>query len=176
MPLLQLNLDELVFRPPGSEDIRLLTLFVDSKTYPEDDTNGSTWQVRTYSSTSKLVPLSAPTVDFKVRALPLGPPALVEDYPCFEDLEEEVEDRLWEVFKEQHETANGIKLGGWPSLIQSEIFWVPQGKHPAKPQYVLQIDSMPEAGWHWGHGGCAYIGRGTKKGHQDEWTLDWQCL
>jgi uncharacterized protein YwqG len=175
-PLLQLNLGEIVFRPPGSEDVRMLTLFVDTQGYPEDDTNGTTWEVRAYPSLSNLVPLLAPESDFAVEPLPLGPPALIEDYPCFDDLEEEIDDDLWDAFQEQHETIPGVKLGGWPSLIQSEIFWAPFNKHPAKPQYVLQVDSLPEANWKWGHDGCAYIGRGTNKGHQHTWALDWQCL
>jgi hypothetical protein len=174
-PLLQLNLADLVFRPPGTGDIRFLTLFLDAEKYPQDGTHGTTWELRTYSSLAKLVPLHSPAIKFELKPMQLGPPALVEDFPCFEDLEKEVDDDVWDRFREQHPTLEGIKLGGWPSLVQSEISWAPFGRHPAQPEYVLQVDS-PEVGWQWGPGGCAYIGRGTSKGHRKEWFLEWQCL
>lgn len=171
VPILQLNLEELVYRPPGTEDIRLLTLFVDSQDYPE---NHGSWLLRTYSSLAKLRSLDPPPLDFRVRAISLGPPALIEDYPSFEDLE--VEDELWDNFSEQYPPARGVKLGGWPSLVQSEIYWAPHNEHPAEPRYVLQVDSLEEAGWQWGHDGCAYLGRGTAKGRQNDWVFEWQCL
>lgn len=174
--LLQLNLDELVYRPPGTEDVRLLTFFVDSQGYPENTPNGQGWLIRTYKSLSALTPIKAPDVDFGVVSVPLGPPALVEDYPCFDDLEEDIDDDLWDLFQDSYPTVPGVKLGGWPSLIQSEIFWAPFNRHPAEPQYVMQIDSLKEAKWQWGHDGCAYIGRGTSLGHKNDWTFDWQCF
>ena len=171
--ILQLNLEDLVYRPPGTEDIRLLTLFVDSESCPESE---GSWLVRTYKILSKLKALDAPNLEAEIRQVSLGPPALIEDYPCFEDLEEDMEDELWDAFSEQHPTARGVKLGGWPSLVQSEIYWAPQNEHPADPKYVLQIDSRKEARWQWGQDGCAYLGRGTAKGRQNEWAFEWQCL
>ncbi len=171
--ILQLNLEDLVHRPPGTEDIRLLTLFVDPESYPESE---GSWLVRTYKTVSKLRALQSPKIESEVRPVSLGPPVLIEDYPCFEDLDEEVEDELWDSFSERYPTARGVKLGGWPSLVQSEIYWAPLNRHPAEPRYVLQVDSLEEAGWQWGHDGCAYLGRGTAKGRQNEWAFEWQCL
>jgi uncharacterized protein YwqG len=171
--ILQLNLEDLVYRPPGTEDIRLLTLFVDSESYPERE---GSWLLRTYRSLSKLKCLESPNRELEVRQVSLGPPALIEDYPCFEELAEDIEDELWDTFSEQHPTARGVKLGGWPSLVQSEISWAPQNEHPADPKYVLQIESLEEARWQWGHDGCAYLGRGTVKGRQNEWVFEWPCL
>jgi hypothetical protein len=59
-----------------------------------------------------------------------------------------------------------INLGGWPTLIQSEISW--GKKHPAAPEYVFQINTTQKGNWMWGD-------NGTAKGRRDEWALDWQC-
>ncbi|MHC4974852.1 MAG: DUF1963 domain-containing protein, partial [Planctomycetota bacterium] len=73
------------------------------------------------------------------------------------------------------ENTPGFKLGGWPTLIQSEIFWAPWNRHPAAPEYVFQIDSTAKGNWSWGDGGVGYFGRGTAPGKTDEWALAWQC-
>ena len=74
------------------------------------------------------------------------------------------------------ENVPGLKLGGWPTLIQSEIFWAPWNRHPASPEYVFQIDSDEKAQWAWGDAGVGYFGRGTAPGRRDEWALSWQTL
>lgn len=63
----------------------------------------------------------------------------------------------------------------WHTLIQSEIYWAPYNQHPAKPEYIFQIDSTEKGNWMWGDNGVGYFGRGTKEGHEDEWTIEWQC-
>ena len=80
------------------------------------------------------------------------------------------------IYYDLFRNVSGLKLGGWPSLIQSEIYWAPWNKYPAAPEYVLQIDSEPKALWAWGHGGVGYFGRGTAEGYEDEWACEWQCL
>jgi uncharacterized protein YwqG len=66
------------------------------------------------------------------------------------------------------------KIGGWPYLIQSEVFWAPENRHPANPEYVFQIASERKAHWQWGDGGIGYFGRGTGDA-TEAWTLSWQC-
>ena len=83
----------------------------------------------------------------------------------------EVEEDYVDLF----ENVQGFKLGGWPTLIQSEIYWAPWNKHPASPEYVFQIDSTEKGNWAWGDNGLGYFGRGTAPGHEDVWTLSWQC-
>ena len=175
-PLLQLNFEDTPFRPRGGEDIRFLTLFVHPTQYPDGEPNGTTWCLRTYQKTSHLVALEPPNLEWPVQTIPLSNPVLVEDYPCFDDLEETVPDAIWQEFSRAHQTVAGIKWGGWPRLIQSEIFWAPMQKHPAQPRFVLQVDSCPAAGWQWGNDGCAYFGRGTTAKHKDSWAVDWQCF
>mgnify|MGYP000453965509 CR=1 FL=1 len=118
-----------------------------------------------------------PTYEAGKAALAALKPGLkLMNQSALHSLEEGMEDELWDAFSEQHPTARGVKLGGWPSLVQSEIYWAPQNEHPADPKYVLQIDSLKEARWQWGQDGCAYLGRGTAKGRQNEWAFEWQCL
>lgn len=115
VPLLQLNLSELVYRPPGSEDVRLLSLFV----APGKEQG---WSLRTYSTLSVLQRLEAPEL---AGATPvrLGPPALVEDYPP--------RDRVEEEFFEHFPNQEGLKLGGWPSSDPGDSL-----------QHVLQVNSI----------------------------------
>jgi uncharacterized protein YwqG len=103
-------------------------------------------------------------------------PTVVEaDFPKREDLPislpEDIDDKYYDLFK----TASGFKLGGWPSLIQSEIYWAPWNQHPAEPRYVFQIDTIEKANWMWGDDGVGYFGRGTKPGSTDVWAIEWQC-
>lgn len=171
-PLLQLNLVDLPFLPRLLQDVGFLTLFVHPEHYPEDSPNGTTWLLRTYSSLDGLVPLAAPALDWSVKRQALDVARLVEDYPSFEEVSESLSDQ----FYDQYSTRDGIKVGGWPRLLQSELPWAPHRGHPAKPEYVLQIDSMVELNWSWGDVGCAYIARGTAAGHKNDWFIDWQCL
>ena len=97
-----------------------------------------------------------------------------KDYPCWEDLPVDVSDTIDDKYYDLFQNVDGFKLGGWPSLIQSEIFWAPWNKHPAKPKYVFQIDSDPKANWNWGDGGVGYFGRGTVAGMEDEWAFECQ--
>ena len=169
--LLQLCLEGLPFKPSGLEDVHFLTLFVHPDEWPEADKH---WVLRTYKREDTLTPIEL-DLDSPQACRLLEQPKLVEDYPSYDDLEETIVDDLWDEFSTKFPTLEGIKLGGWPDLIQSEIFWAPLNKHPAKPRYVFQVDSIPEIGWQWGDGGCAYLGRGTIKGERNTWALDWQC-
>ncbi|HEX8776147.1 MAG TPA: hypothetical protein VF735_21435, partial [Pyrinomonadaceae bacterium] len=63
---------------------------------------------------------------------------------------------------------------GWPTLIQSEIYWAPWNKHPANPEYVFQINSEEKANWRWGDAGVGHFGRGTGVA-KNQWALSWQC-
>ncbi len=106
----------------------------------------------------------------------MRPRIVEEDFPCRDDvpieLDKDVEDNYGDLF----ENTNGLKLGGWPTLIQSEVWWAPLNRHPAAPEYVFQVDSTEKGNWSWGDGGVGYFGRGTAPGHEDEWACEWQCF
>ncbi len=106
--------------------------------------------------------------------MPLRATALAADFPCWEDLPIDLPDDLVATYADRFENAPGFKLGGWPSLIQSEIAWAPYNRHPASPEYVFQLDSTARGNWTWGDNGTGYFGRGTAPGKEDEWALTWQ--
>lgn len=176
IPLAQINVDDLPFRTKGLENIAFISLFIDSKQLPTDTpSNGEGWLIRSYKDISALVEVESPLYESHIKPFPMRAVIVEHDYPCLDDMPceipEDIEDRYYDIY----ENVGGFKLGGWPSLIQSEIFWAPNNEHPAKPEYIFQIDSEPKANWGWGHGGVGYFGRGTEKNHENEWTLEWQC-
>lgn len=176
--LCQINLAQLPFRPPRLDDIDFLTLFIGPKELPLDEPNGTNWCLRAYRDIGALVPLTPVKTGGSIKALPMRASILEKDYPCYDDIADDLPDDLldeMDEFEDVFENANGFKLGGWPSLIQAEIFWAPLNKHPAAPEYAFQIDSTQKGNWMWGDNGVAYFGRGTAKGHKDEWAIAWQC-
>lgn len=176
MPLCQLNLTEAPFRPEVLADVALLTVFIDAEELPASTPNGNGWLLRAYPSLDNLVVLSKPTdVNGGVKPYAVRWELVEEDFPCWDDasgmnLPPDVSDDYDDLF----ENREGTKIGGWPSLIQSEIYWAPFNKHPAHPEFAFQINSEPKAHWAWGDGGVGYFGRGTGE-HRGEWTLEWQC-
>lgn len=174
LALCQINLTELPFRPPRLDDVEMLAVFIGPDRLPSDAANGQGWCLRAHRDISSLEPLVAPETRSPIKAFPMQPREIDEDMPCWDDARD-VPDELWDDYHDLFETADGFKLGGWPRLIQSEIFWAPWNKHPAQPEYVFQIDSTEKGHWSWGDGGVGYFGRGTAEGHRDVWTLEWQC-
>lgn len=173
--LCQINLSELPFRPPRLGDIELITVFIGPQDLPIDASNGQNWCLRAYKDASHLVPLTPRSTNSIIKPLPMRPVVIEEDFPCWEDVTEELAEEIEDNYYDLFENVHGLKLGGWPTLIQSEIFWAPWNRHPANPEYVFQIASTDKGGWSWGDGGVGYFGRGTTPGMENVWTLQWQC-
>jgi hypothetical protein len=171
----QINLADLPFRPPRLADIEMITLFIGPGQLPVDEPNGQNWCLRAYRSLPELVAIQAPGTDSGIQAFPMRPKAVEEDFPIWDDLPIELSDDDFETYYDRYPNVPGLKLGGWPTLIQGEISWAPWNNHPAAPEYVFQVDSSEKAGWRWGDGGVGYFGRGTAPGKEDEWALAWQC-
>ena len=175
--LCQINLTELPFRPPRLDDLEFITVCVGPDKLPTDgaNANGVNWCLRAYRSVSELVPLPSVQTGTSIKPLPMRPKIIEEDYPCSEDVPcavpPEVEDKYHDLFR----NVPGFKLGGWPTLIQSEIYWAPWQKHPIAPEYLFQIDTTEKGSWMWGDNGVGYFGRGTVAGRRDEWAIEWQC-
>lgn len=176
-PLMQINLSKFPFRPKHLQDVELISVFINESDLPSsDEPNGVGWCLRAYSSVSDLVALVEPdSLESELQAFPLQPAIVDVDYPCHEDVEIDLPDELDDNYVDHFKTVEGHKLGGWPYLIQSEIYWAPWNKHPAKPEYVFQIDSCQKGQWQWGDGGIGYFGRGTAAGFENTWTMSWQC-
>lgn len=174
--LCQLNLTDLPYRPPQLTDIDLLTVFIGPDRLPIDAPNGEYWCLRAYESLSDLHPITEIDTGSPIKSLPMFPQLLDEDFPCWEDISDEVPDEVGDDYDDLFENERGFKLGGWPTLIQSEIFWAPWDRHPIAPEYVFQIDTTVKGNWAWGDGGIGYFGRGTAAGHESEWALTWQSF
>ncbi len=176
-PLAQINVTELPFRPPRLGDVEFLTVFIDTEEFDADEPNGSIWCVRAYPSLDRLVPLEIPeNIESEIKALPIRPKVIEEDYPVYDDIAENIPEDVADSYHDDFENVPGFKLGGWPTLIQSQIDWTSTGENSAEPEFVFQIDSTEKGRWSWGDGGVGYFGRGTAPGHDKEWFLAWQCL
>jgi len=175
--LCQINLTELPFRPPHLDDVAMIAIFIGPSKLPVDQPNGDNWCLRAYKDLFLLRPLDQPAGRPAIKAFPLKPRLVEADFPCLDDVSEmDVDIGDEDEYKERCPNAEGFKLGGWPTLIQSSICWSNRGSHPGDPQYVFQIDSCEKAHWQWGHGGVGYFGRNMEASATDQWTLTWQCL
>lgn len=173
--LCQLNIGEMPFPAPGLEDIGFVTVFIGADKLPCHSPNGADWCLRTYPSTKSLVPLERVDSGSVIKPFAMRPRIIEEDYPCWEDVNIQLPDDLDDAYFDHFENVGGLKLGGWATLVQAQIFWAPWNRHPAVPEYVFQIDSTDKGNWMWGDSGVGYFGRGTAKGHTDEWACEWQC-
>ncbi|QNR25165.1 DUF1963 domain-containing protein [Croceimicrobium hydrocarbonivorans] len=176
IPICQLNLKELPSRPDNLKDIEFISLFIDSEELPNDQANGDLWLIRSYANIEDLVEIDSPEHEFPIKAFPLKVTEVENDFPCWEDCPTEIPEEYKDEYYQHFPNQEGFKIGGWPTLIQSEISWGPFNEHPAEPEYVFQIDSSEKAHLGWGDSGVAYIGRGTKPGYKDVWTFSWQGM
>ena len=64
LPLAQINLTELPFKPKGLEDYAWISLFVDEEETPFDEAQGNGWVMRAYKSLDELVPLKQVEANF----------------------------------------------------------------------------------------------------------------
>lgn len=174
LALCQINLSKLPFRPPRLDDVDLITVFIGGE-IPDESPNGQGWCLRAYRSLADLVPIEQTDVASPIVPLPMHPRVVDDDFPSRDDVPIELPHEINEKFFDLFETAYAVKLGGWPYLIQSELYWAPWNKHPASPQYVLQISSVEECNWMWGDNGVGYFGRGTAPGKTNDWAFTWQC-
>jgi uncharacterized protein YwqG len=174
LPLCQLNLSEMPFVPPNLNGVHLITVFISAVSLPVDAENGDGWQLRAYPSLDGLVHIETPQLDSAIRAFPIRWELVEADYPSYEDVAFEFPADVSSDYYDLFELCPSSKVGGWHSLIQSEIYWAPHTRHPANPECVFQIASEEKAHWQWGDAGIGYFGRGTGK-NRDVWVLGWQC-
>lgn len=173
--LCQINVRSLPIRPQGLADIDFIAVFIGPDELPIDTPNGERWCLRAYKSIDTLVPLAHRETQSRIKAFRMRPNTFHRDYPCWEDVPIDLPEDIDDSYYDHFENIRGFKLGGWPTLIQAQIFWAPWNKHPASPEFVFQIDSTEKGNWMWGDNGVGYFGRGTIPGKEDEWALAWQC-
>jgi hypothetical protein len=185
LALAQLNLTEAPVLPEALSGFAMLTLFIGPRELPVDEPNGERWQLRAYPALEDLAPLAAPPAarerDPKARrgepttyaALPIRW-RRIDDFPARDELPSELLDeydsRADELGHDMPRPADGLKLGGWPVLIQGEVSWHGRGG----VDFVLQVDSnQNRIGFEVGYGGVFYVGHRASDG---TWHADWQSL
>ena len=176
-PLCQINLEELPFKPNALRDIAFLSLLLDPDGFDPKLPNGSSWLLRAYKTLDGLTAMAVPNMKSHVKPFPLVPEVIETDYPCHDNVSAEISQWFDDQGLEHYDhlrTADGLKLGGWPALIQSELVWE-YNSLPSQPAFVFQVNSESKAEWSWGDAGYGYFGRGTAPGQEDEWSFDWQC-
>jgi hypothetical protein len=172
-PLCQINLNEFPFKPQLISNLAFITIFIDPDEIPRDeDANGTSWCLRAYSSTDELIPLAQVKTASSIKPFPMLPEVIEQDFPHYDDCPVTIPTRFEEDYSTRFPTADGIKFGGWPLLIQGELDW---NSAAAEPAFVFQIDSIEKAHWQWGDGGIAYFGRAPTAEYQQEWWFSWQC-
>jgi len=160
----QINVQDLPFVPGILKDVALISIFVDPHFL-----SGERCLVRVYETLEGLVPINAPqkTSRHKPCAMAFEKGT---DMPIDEDVYP-VEMSLEEVEANQEAHVWASKIGGYASPIQSDPFEL---RHPAKPQFCLQLFEIKSLGVGWVDAGAFYLGRGTAPGHTHEWFCDIQ--
>ncbi len=178
LPLCQINCDELPFRPPAFTDITFITAFVAPDALPyRMAPSGEGWELRTYKIGQPLLPLDESVLPIpSIKPFPIQWQFIREDFPSWEEAIEVLrldQDQLalYEEHTDLFQTHYCSKIGGWPSLLQGELF----AGYSKQPNYVFQIDSESKAHWGWGDTGIGYFGYQTLTDSQ-HWVLDCQQL
>jgi hypothetical protein len=142
----QFNLTELPFRPVEMSGVAMLSVYgvVDRSglVHPNQRFGGDGWLIRTYERLDGLTQVVGPTL---AAGQSLGIAwDLAEDLPAWEDVVGMVapgvlEDLAGNSYEDLiGRPAGGTKIGGWPTLLQSEIFWAPFQK--VRATFVFQLD------------------------------------
>jgi Domain of unknown function (DUF1963) len=150
----QINVSELPHVPAPLRDVALVTLFLGLEAGvpwpPSDAANGEGWELRAYPAIDDLAPAEGPTAP-DVDAFPVRWELIEADLPSWEDANRFLTDADIDEWIDRYTEAmggpvDGLKVGGWPTLIQGEIFWAPWQQHPADPEFVFQVDSDEKTG------------------------------
>jgi hypothetical protein len=181
--VLQLVTRDLPVRPPALDGIEMLSLFV-AVDLPLDTPNGVGWCLRTYGTLDGLRLLERPEWPRDPRMPKDFNPALnpfplefseAEDWPGLDNVPLELAER-WRQHSaddERYQPHMGLKVGGWPFCIQSEVDWYDDGNVIPDVDFVLQVDSDDKVGFVVADSGTFYIGRQRQ---WRTWHATWQCM
>jgi hypothetical protein len=173
-PVAQLNFLEAPYLPENLRDIALIALFFDRDTLPIDAENGDGWLLRAYPTLDGLCALAIPAEVGRIRGRPTRYRLLENDFPDWEDAADfTIPDDLADTWEEDFGSAEGSKLGGWPSLLQSKITWTADDEHPGAPEYAFQIARMDKLKTAMPADSFGYFGRGTGAS-RNVWTFAYQ--
>ena len=133
LPLFQLCLDDIENIPEILSDTKVLTVFI-SKELPVDLTpNGENWQIREYKKSDRLVVKELTNNASHIKAFPLKPEIVKEDYPIWDGggLSVEMSEKILElensgIIEDYYDIAEnhyGHKVGGYPSFCQPGTYF-----------------------------------------------------
>ncbi|GAB3499220.1 hypothetical protein GCM10027341_22050 [Spirosoma knui] len=172
-PLCQLYLEEFPVKPTLLSDITLLTVFVAAQSIPDaEDANGTSWCLRAYTADDDLIPLTPVRTTSPIKPFQMLPEVINQDFPHYDDCPIPIPDKFSDDYSDLFPSAGGIKLGGWPTLIQGEIDWRTSSEGN-DIEFAFQVDSLEKAHWQWGDNGVAYFGR--SRANPNLWAFSWQC-
>jgi len=160
VPVMTLFIKNLPSVPETMKHIELITVFISVTAIEECILEEGDFCVRTYDSLEALESCDWQT-DY-IKAFPLIPKSIEEDYPAWDsdDIPESIRNRILEL-----ENAGEIdyfediaddddkcfhKIGGYPSYIQSGITW-------ENYEFIFQIASDEKANFYFGDAGNIYF-------------------
>ena len=173
VPVCQLNLTNLPYKPAILSEIAFITCFIAPDNLENSEVNIEDFLILTYKSIDTLQPIRMPEEKFNVKAFQLKENLIENDYPCYEDCNIDLPEKYMDEYEDYFPNANGIKIGGWPTLLQGEINW--SQSNSDEIEFAFQIDSVAKAGLQFGDGGILHIGR-NKNNRDKEWYINWQTL
>lgn len=172
VPLLQVAVEELPYRPPQFEGVALVQLFVDAKELPLKlpAKNGDGWQLILRTDTSILEPHVTPPDAALLRPFAIRWRRAENDAPSWDEAWEDGQHEKFmrrasaaDAYSRKYQNHSSTKIGGWPSWIQSAV-------EPGGERFVLQISSEEKPRWMAGDNGNLYIFE-----VDGEWLLQWDC-
>lgn len=175
LPLMQLCLIDLPFIPPVLQNTKVMTVFISSEFF--DETEGN-FCIREYPSLEGLVKMDFVGSFEEIKAMPLFPTLIENDYPKWDsrDIPIDLEDIIVQMEKEEgvayyddiyEENKEGHKIGGYPDYCQSSDGF------EAGYEFVFQIASDVQAGLNIGDSGNIYF---AKNPTNNQWRAAWDCF
>ncbi|MCU4156585.1 DUF1963 domain-containing protein [Carboxylicivirga sp. A043] len=140
IPILSILTSELPFRTPHFDNIELINVFAYEEGAPIDEKEGSV-VIRTYTDLKELKPLEMPDELMK-PCFKLNWRKVV-DYPNGYQLELNLDEGEYRKYLDNNSylmdefpNHHGIKIGGWPYLVQETYFL-----QMDEPDFAFQFDS-----------------------------------
>lgn len=170
LPLMQLCFENLPFVPSALSDTKVITVFIAANLPVDLCENGNNWLIREYKNTDDLVVKDLTNELSYLKAFPLQPQIITEDYPVWDGggIPEEIEDRIIELedsgeiedYYDIVENNYGHKIGGYPTFCQSGVSFGDDF------EFLIQISSDEKANLNIVDSGTIFL---AKKSKTNEW-------
>jgi len=170
IPLFQLCFENIPFVPKVFSDTKALTVFFSSDLPVDLTLNGENWLIREYKKNDKLLVKELTNPNSFLKAFPLKPEIINEDYPVWDGggLSSELEDKILDLensgeiedYCDIAENQYGHKIGGYPSFCQPGIHFGDDF------EFAFQIASDEKANLNIIDSGTIFLAKNIKSG---EW-------